>query len=341
VLGAPVNTTTGSNNASDPETRNLTYSARGLFDCNGAAYSPVGLPGPSQVFVPVHDDAAFSQVRTLTYKECVIKRVASHQAMAVQASLVNTSLKMINENGLIIKDVEKYLQDAEIDRMRKFIKMCKKTSKNADDIQTCGALASEFLEKIKDPYAALKCPVDQGILEKFKNNELVSFEDKMEIYSNPQCLSLSRYFIAKNIELDELSKARSRALYEAPEGIRPVESIIPQKVCDTEDDVFKCHTENKKVVVTPSIVVSGQLNNVLGSGLRRVEMADDIDELVQSLLANLHNRALDASRGGLYGITRPMNGELPYTTNLQNQEQAVANQFPGLLRGCPGRLGGI
>lgn len=63
-------------------------------------------------------------------------------------------------------------------------------------------------------------------------------------------------------------------------------------------------TQENCYVNTPGTVINQQLNEQLGSGMRQMELADEIDEIVSALMAQLVKETLTSS-GGLLGTTEP------------------------------------
>lgn len=57
-------------------------------------------------------------------------------------------------------------------------------------------------------------------------------------------------------------------------------------------------------IVTPGKVIEDQLSNVLGSGVRQLEIADEFNEIINALLGQLLTQAF-GGQGGLFGLTRP------------------------------------
>jgi len=82
-------------------------------------------------------------------------------------------------------------------------------------------------------------------------------------------------------------------------------------------------------IVTPGVVIENQLNSVLGSNLRQLELADEFDEIVSALLNQLVTRAITGT-AGLLGTNRAgsdQNGS--YLDSLANEidpGQAVAKE---------------
>ncbi len=314
---------------SNPNADNLTFNARGIYNCEGAQYARVGLPGPSGPFVPVFAQATHSQTQLLTYKECVLDKIAAHNANAILAGLVSTYIRLVNDNNLIITDWTEYLKkEAEIPAVKEFLRNCKEIYKENPEV--CSYVASEKLEQITDDYKNMRCPVDNETVKKFLNGENVGFENMVVILSNNSCTPAGKYLTAK-LTLDSIIQEKvDKARQEGQSGIKPAKQKKTVKELDLENSrpgalVFK--DVEKDIVVTPGTIVAEQLNIVLGTGIRKVESVDEIDEMVQSFLANLSNRALDAVNYGVYGMTRNINDAPSYTARLLEQEQKVAAQF--------------
>ena len=72
-------------------------------------------------------------------------------------------------------------------------------------------------------------------------------------------------------------------------------------------------------IVTPGSVIEAQLNNVLPSGLRRLELADEFNEIVNSLFAYLVNEALT---DGLRSLSKSKDSETgtSYTDDVSDAD---------------------
>lgn len=77
-------------------------------------------------------------------------------------------------------------------------------------------------------------------------------------------------------------------------------------------------------IVTPGSVIESQLANVLGSGVRQLELADEFNEIVNALIAQLVTRTFTDIRGlrGLSGSSSY--GGASYTAQIFNAEDNVA-----------------
>lgn len=88
-------------------------------------------------------------------------------------------------------------------------------------------------------------------------------------------------------------------------------------------------------IVTPGTQINEQLNNALGSGLRRLELADEFDELINALLAQLAQQALTSidglrglsSRSSTSAVTRTnANGDTVTSSYLETLVNETENQ---------------
>jgi hypothetical protein len=78
--------------------------------------------------------------------------------------------------------------------------------------------------------------------------------------------------------------------------------FLSKEVCDNVEDRDNCR------IVTPGTVIEDQLNLSLGSGQRRIELADEVNEIVAALFGQLVKQAF-AGVGGLLGLTQSGYGE--------------------------------
>jgi hypothetical protein len=96
---------------------------------------------------------------------------------------------------------------------------------------------------------------------------------------------------------------------------------ISKTITDTDEEgnVVESSVCLKETTETPGTVIEDKLNQALGTGQNRLEVADEISEIISALLNQLMSKAL----GGLRGLSKGSNGEQSYTQQLS---QATANQ---------------
>ncbi len=85
----------------------------------------------------------------------------------------------------------------------------------------------------------------------------------------------------------------------------------------------ECNDPRAGQILTPGSVVENQLNDALGSGRHRIEIADEVNEVIGALLGQLMNQVFGP--GGLLGASKSSNGSPSYTDQLTNSSEQ-ANQ---------------
>jgi len=79
-------------------------------------------------------------------------------------------------------------------------------------------------------------------------------------------------------------------------------------------------------IVTPGSVIESQLANVLGSGVRQLELADEFNEIVNALMSQLVVRVFNSANNGLRGLSEGSRGAPSYTSRLLVTEDTTSIQ---------------
>ena len=299
------------NNNSEQNTRR--FSSEGIFGCTAKLAAPVGMPGPNGAHVPVFDIAVHSHVQILTYKECVLDSIVRRLTNANLATVVSNYIDKVNKTklcrngvcryGLAVGDINEYLENmvAKPLTLKFYKEICKKNvDKDAQDV--CDKILLDKKEEFDDPYKFLRCPLSDEDIKLYRAGKLLDQEKYLIAINNPACDKINIYTQGK-LALDILiSKEQEKEKWEITigRGFAPIKAKIKKKV-RTADGIKEVDSE---ITVTPGSVIADHLSFVLGSGVRRLETADEIDETVQSFFANLGNAILDENIQGLYGINK-------------------------------------
>ena len=106
--------------------------------------------------------------------------------------------------------------------------------------------------------------------------------------------------------------------------------FLTSEKCTGEGSSKQCQT------ITPGAVIEGQLNSSLAGGQRRIEVADELNELVGALLSQLVSSALSGT-GGLLGLTNN-SGDGDYFDKMANEQPPstytgveTENPFPNVI----------
>ena len=303
------------------------FSRQGVFGCEGGQYAPVGMQGPDGAYVPVFDGAVHSQVQLLAYKECVLDPLNVRTANSILAKTIGTQLDMVNKEDLIVKDYSRYISEIEKRATVKFLTETCQNNLSGNEFagEICATIAQEVQRSLQSN-SGLECPLTE--------QERLNPKNALYIMNNyPGCVKSIAYYTSKNKLSRAVSTARQNAEFNLREGggFKPVTTTVEEQYLAPDGTV---KTRQSEVVVTPASVVKDTTVQAVTTGLRKLENTKEIDEMVQSFFANLTNRVLDASRQGLYGINKSLDGNpVSYLTQMVKQEKDVADQFKAGIGG--------
>lgn len=101
---------------------------------------------------------------------------------------------------------------------------------------------------------------------------------------------------------------------------------------------FLSRKDEQGNIITPGSVIEGQLNSALGLPGQRLVMADEINELVGALFAQLAGAALSGA-GGLLGLTESGNGSSgDYFNRMTNERTQASTDVSGTSEGANSAL---
>lgn len=116
----------------------------------------------------------------------------------------------------------------------------------------------------------------------------------------------------KTIETDfQAQQVRNGAVAKAIAEYQSGRGFLDDKECTTDENGAEtCDT------VTPGSIVEGSTLDVLGGPLEQLRLADELDEIINELLAQLSSKVLGG--GGLSGLSKSGGGKNSYTTKLSS-----------------------
>ncbi len=132
---------------------------------------------------------------------------------------------------------------------------------------------------------------------------------------------------------DELSQGRGFLSYKKCDGKNSEEAYHAQLAVDDaktrkdDEDLYYAKAELKKAentgckTVTPGSVIEGQLGKVLGSSIDNLGLADEFNEIVNALFAQLVNQVVGGG-GGLRGASQPTYEGSSYLDKLGSAQDA-------------------
>jgi len=136
----------------------------------------------------------------------------------------------------------------------------------------------------------------------------------LEMSTNPFNNPYGSYLESSKLLTARIEGQRELTLLELETG----NGFLSQKECVEYENTYEAGGDKPKclqyVTVTPGSVIENQLNNNLGSGVRQLELADEINEIVDALMGQLIAQIF--ANGGLAGSARSSSSK---PQSLRNQ----------------------
>ena len=303
------------------------FSRDGIYGCTGAAYGAVGMQGPGGSYVPVFDSAVHDQQRLLTYKECLLDGLARSWREAIISDIVRRVVSWANTgfdgNPAYITNLPLYMLENISDPVAENFIVGASTETIAEpyrrDVRV--ALARGYSQETRGRAEKLTCGVSSDTIRAFQNGDFFggggwsSFET---ILFNPGCNATFAYINAQNQLTESILSAQEREQTRLNwgNGFRTVET-------SRTIDLGGGDTTNVRRVVTPGFMIAENLRQTLGTGLRQSENADEIDEIVSTLMSNIGVEFLSDVEG-FSGLQQSFNGEASYIDRLAQESAARA-----------------
>ena len=309
------------------------FSRDGVYGCTGASFGPVGAQGPRSAHVPTFDDAVHDQTRLLTYKECVLDGVYRSMRETMVSSMIRSVVHWNNTgfdgNPAFVSNLPLHLLERVSDPTAERVITGAETEVLAGpfrrDIRV--NLARNYARETRSPERTLACDLSDAELEGLSQGTL-SRNESVRVFetflSDPACNPLFAYGAAERYLQSSIASERERELtqLEWGSGFRSLETEREVDLGDGESITF-----NR--IVTPGAMIAEQLGQTLGTGLRQAENADEIDEIIITMMANVGTETL-IGQEGLSGLSRSFGGDLPYVDRLA---QETASRTRGVMVG--------
>ncbi len=248
-------------------------------------------------FVPVLDSANLAQnsitaanTSAVTQKELVLDGIVTAAAKIVISNMTNSIVTWINSgfqgNPAFITNPESFFTDVADQIAGNFIAgtelgfLCEPFSL---DIRI--ALAANYSSTYRQAnYCRLSDVVSNTEnFAKFTEGDFSrgGWDSWFEISQNPQNNPMGAYLSAQTELSIRTARGQSIKLLEANWG----QGFLSYQECLAEDINGNC--VEKGPIQTPGSVIESQLENTLGTGVRQLEIADEINEIVSALVGQL------------------------------------------------------
>lgn len=302
----------------DPEpqmpapTPSPTLSNDGIFGCRGegANISNVGtLVAIGGVYVPVNDAAVTRNTGYLVYKECVLDAVARKISESATAELVSQGSRAIttgyNGGPQFPADFTE-----EVDRRGNIITL------NALDDANVGVICPAFKNSVRvasartrvarqnQPNQAFTCTLP-GTGSSYYERMAALTQQRNNPFGAQMILDAQ---IQATIDYDNYN-LRQRLL--ANNGF--------YDQVDNFDDPLGAR------ITTPGYLIAQSISQMVGSGFRQLENANEIDQVVSNFFGGLTTQLVSDTRG-FTGLSQPVNGQPSYLDRMTAQTSANVRQ---------------
>ena len=240
----------------------------------------------------------------LTQKEITIDSIffsiAKIAIRAVTASIINWINSGFEGNPAFVTDLEGFLLDTANEVIGEFIF-------SSDLAFLCSPFDIRFALAIQfgTPFERkVQCTLTDVIdnIDDFVAGDFASggWDGWFELTTKPKNNPYGAFIEAK-FELEsriESEKDREKQKLDFGSGFFSWEECDERTVGDAGSSMTPLLTEKTNCqIATPGTAIEGQLENVLGSGVRQLELADEFNEIIGALITQLAFQALTSLRG--------------------------------------------
>lgn len=279
-------------------------SCAAMFGLGGASAALGGVAGILGGSVPVFDAGVNTNTGAVVQKECGLDAIAFALAKIAIQALTTSILNWINSgfegSPAFVTDLEQFLYDIDVEVFENFLGsdaiafLCTPWQ---FDIQL--ALELQFSRTTNVPECSLGDVVgdiDQFLAGDFSQGGWQGWTE-LTVRNNPY----QDFFIAQ-AELDaEIAAARFRevTLLDFGRGFLSFEQCTSRPANPTDPNALPGDIIEDCAITTPGAVIESQLENVLGSGVRQLELADEINEVITAFLSQLVNQVITTGLSNL------------------------------------------
>ncbi|KKW19753.1 MAG: hypothetical protein UY61_C0050G0009, partial [Candidatus Adlerbacteria bacterium GW2011_GWC1_50_9] len=299
----------------DPSATDEAYQFQrsGLFGCNQtAAYrmSVGALSAVGGVYVPVNDAAVTLNTGYLVYKECVLDGVSKRIAESAATGLVTKGLNdtLTGRDGRprwpedLIADV---LERSDQTLLHTLNSGALSTLNPAIQGDVIRSIVRNYMANTREPNKALECPYKGDLKALITNPQTFSLAD-FEQLGNLACNPLWAGQLAQNYVSNQIGLDREEMMFRLTtgQGMYGIEKYDP--------------ATGRYTTLTPSSIVSANVQQLVTSGFRHLENVTEIDQMVGALFSSLSTRIISDS-GGLAGLIQPTAGQPSYLEQMARE----------------------
>jgi hypothetical protein len=225
-----------------------------------------------------------------TQKELSLDSLANAAAKVMLRSVTNSVVTWINSgfqgSPAFVTNPERFFLESGDKIVGEFL-----TGTELDYL--CGPFAEDIRFKLQTVYGSTlpdhnQCRLTGILAEADKYEQYVGgdfskggWQSWISVSQNPQNNPLEAFVAAKNELENRLSDNKENRLNEINWG----DGFLPYRECKTLNDNGTCKEYGD--IKTPGKIIEEQLNETLGSGGRQLEVADELNEIINALVGQL------------------------------------------------------
>ena len=285
------------------------YSQQGIMSCQGggSAQSIGSQSATAGIYVPVADATVELNTGILVYKECILRQIVKKMGESATASFTGQMVQAVNTGRggqpqfIVNRPMERLLvrDKGKIGGIQAAQSAVNPALRN----NVVNVDARSYLASTQKPNSILTCPF-QGDLDAFTRMQPNSFSfERLADAGHPTC-----YALGLSYRFSERTGA-----------------VAAQEVQDQADEWaagndYYARKDAQGNVVTPAIVVQQSFQEVIGTGFRQLENANDVGQIVGALFAGIMNQVTSNSQG-LSGLNQSFNGQPSYLDQVISQSR--------------------
>lgn len=287
------------------------FSRSGIFDCNEIGAESMGSVGTKTAieatYVPVFDAAVTRNTGTLIYKECILDAINARMAENAAFSHAQLGIKAFIEGAdgepMFIKDyVAKVLERSKETFLRTLKNGELDTLNPAFQDEVKQAIVQDYKTQTRAANQVLACSYE-GDLEKVHKGTSDDIWGGIMTFTEPACTPVGALWLAQEYVEGKITLDKEEMLF------RLNNSNAIKDVQEFNEETGHYET------LTPGIIVAGNVQQLITSGYRRLENADEIGEMVDALYSGLSSQVISDTRG-LTGITESVAGQPSYLDQI-------------------------
>ena len=299
------------------------FSPNGIFGCNAGQYG--GSPGTTAaiggVYVPVFDAAVTLNTGILVYKECILRGIVDAMRKSMTASEIKSGTISFNTGRITTDDSGNTIQQPDFPTnltQDKIVETDRVVALNINNDAMFSTLNPAFKDTVKraavrgyylatrQPYNDLACPYTDVV--NAINGSPDSIWAALDAFKNPACTPLGAYLLTDQHLQNAADAALSDMLLKLSWGGGIYDIAAPD-------------ANGNMITKTPARFIAASEEQLLASGFKQQEAANDIDQMVGSLFAGMTAQVIQDNQQGLAGLTQGIGGQPSYLDRVIAEAQ--------------------